>query len=249
MGSKPKTCTSNSPDKANKSSGERRHAGGDRFPSSSQRVELNAFASDEFIQWLELKLAHHGIAKVVPGGDTIADAYRRMRKQALVQARIYEVLDALEDEQAEPPPIPDDLTERLKELMGRDPAQSWDACFARSPRRIRSSAMSRGTRAGSITAPRAADARASDLGPIPRPRRRAVSADLSTFLERFRPDGCTCFVGIVPDGTTVAESFNGAEFKRSRDVDQEPEPGTQLLLYGEPDAARSAQEAGKEGCY
>ena len=38
-----------------------------------------------------------------------------------------------------------------------------------------------------------------------------MSADLSTFLERFRPDGYTCFVGIVPDGTTVAESFNGAD--------------------------------------
>ena len=39
------------------------------------------------------------------------------------------VLDALDDEQAEPPPIPDDLTERLKKLMGRDPALRWDACL------------------------------------------------------------------------------------------------------------------------
>ena len=42
-----------------------------------------------------------------------------------------------------------------------------------------------------------------------------MSADLSTFLERFRPDGCTCFVGIVPDGTTVAESFNGADLSQA----------------------------------
>jgi hypothetical protein len=43
------------------------------------------------------------------------------------------------------------------------------------------------------------------------PETTETSRDLSTFLERFRPDGCTCFVGIVPDGTAVAESFYGAD--------------------------------------
>jgi hypothetical protein len=38
-----------------------------------------------------------------------------------------------------------------------------------------------------------------------------VNADLSAFLERFRPDGYTTFVGIVPDGSTVAATFNGAD--------------------------------------
>jgi hypothetical protein len=92
-----------------------------------QRVELNAFASDEFIQWLELKLVHHGIAKVVPGGDTIADAYRRMRKQALVQERINEALDELEDDDTEPVPIPDNLIGRIKERQSDDPTLRWDA--------------------------------------------------------------------------------------------------------------------------
>ena len=92
-----------------------------------QRVELNAFASDEFIQWLERKLVHHGIAKVVPGGDTLADAYRRMRKQALVQERINEALDELEDDDTEPVPIPDNLIGRIKERQSDDPALRWDA--------------------------------------------------------------------------------------------------------------------------
>ena len=92
-----------------------------------QRVELNAFASDEFIQWLERKLVHHGIAKVVPGGDTLADAYRRMRKQALVQERINEALDELEDDDTEPVPIPDNLIGRIRERQSDDPALRWDA--------------------------------------------------------------------------------------------------------------------------
>ena len=31
------------------------------------------------------------------------------------------------------------------------------------------------------------------------------------FLEHFRPDGHTTFVAIVPDGSTVAATFNGAD--------------------------------------
>ena len=36
-------------------------------------------------------------------------------------------------------------------------------------------------------------------------------AQLSEFLANFRPDGHTTFVGIVPDGTTVAATLNGAD--------------------------------------
>jgi len=49
-----------------------------------RRVELNAFASDELIDWLERKLKEHGIRKVIPAASTLAGAYQRMRKQALV---------------------------------------------------------------------------------------------------------------------------------------------------------------------
>jgi hypothetical protein len=38
-----------------------------------------------------------------------------------------------------------------------------------------------------------------------------VNADLLAFLEQFRPEGYTTFVGIVPDGSTVAATFNGAD--------------------------------------
>ena len=39
-------------------------------------------------------------------------------------------------------------------------------------------------------------------------RERSVNTDLLVFLENFRPDGFTTFVGIVPDGPTVAATFN-----------------------------------------
>jgi hypothetical protein len=92
-----------------------------------RRVELNAFASDEFIEWIEGKLRQHGIAKVVPDDATLADAYRRMRRQALVQARINEILDELGEEESEPPP--DDLVAQLEKRLDLDPSQHWDAAL------------------------------------------------------------------------------------------------------------------------
>jgi hypothetical protein len=35
--------------------------------------------------------------------------------------------------------------------------------------------------------------------------------DLVTFLEQFRPDGYTTYVAILPDGDTIAETFNGTD--------------------------------------
>jgi hypothetical protein len=93
-----------------------------------RRVELNAFASDEFIEWIEGKLRQHDVDKVVPDSDTLASAYRRMRRQALVQARIDEALAKLDDEgETEPPPIPDTLLDRINERLSDDPALRWDA--------------------------------------------------------------------------------------------------------------------------
>jgi hypothetical protein len=90
-----------------------------------KRVELNAFASDELITWIEGKLDQHGIKKVVPDEDTLVDAYRRMQAQARVQAKIDEFLksDAEEDQEGE---VPDDLRKQIEERLEGQPATSWD---------------------------------------------------------------------------------------------------------------------------
>jgi hypothetical protein len=98
-----------------------------------QRVELNAFASDELIQWLEAKLAQHGVAKVVPRDDVLAEAWRRMRKQALVQKRIDEFLKDLDGEKVEL--VPADLAARIKKRLSDEPALRWDAVLRKIARR------------------------------------------------------------------------------------------------------------------
>lgn len=45
---------------------------------SGRRVELNAFTSGDFLQWIESKLKKAGVKKVIPDGETLKVAYRRM---------------------------------------------------------------------------------------------------------------------------------------------------------------------------
>ena len=76
-----------------------------------QQVELNAFASDHLIRWIERKLEAAGVTKILPDDETLADAYRRMRRQAVVQERIDELLKDFDDDDVE---VPDDLRAKMK---------------------------------------------------------------------------------------------------------------------------------------
>jgi DNA topoisomerase VI subunit B len=90
---------------------------------TGQRVELNAMASDQFIAWLERKLAAEGVKKVVPNRTTLAHAYRRAVRQARVQEAIDAVLAALEEEGEAA--VPNDLEEHIREQLDGS-AKSWD---------------------------------------------------------------------------------------------------------------------------
>jgi hypothetical protein len=89
-----------------------------------RRVELNAFPSDKLIAWIEGKLEEHGIKKVVPDEETLADAYLRVRRQVRIQTKINEIL---ENEVEEPSvDVPDDLLARVTDALDGFPATSWD---------------------------------------------------------------------------------------------------------------------------
>jgi hypothetical protein len=89
-----------------------------------KRVELNALASDKLVALIERKLAKHGITKVIPDDETLADAYRRMRKQAVIQDKIDELVEDFDEDEMEAPAR---LRQRVKKAVKDDPARSWDA--------------------------------------------------------------------------------------------------------------------------
>jgi hypothetical protein len=92
-----------------------------------ERVELNALTSDELIALIERKLEENGIIKVVPDDTTLADAYRRMHRQAVVQAKIDELIEDLDDDEVE---IPGNLNDRVAAHLRENPATSWDDAVA-----------------------------------------------------------------------------------------------------------------------
>lgn len=94
-----------------------------------QRVELNAFASDHFIEWLERKLAAHGVKKVIPDGDTLMAAYRRAVYVHRLNAQL-EQANAEARRASEEVDMPPELRQEVEQLIARYPAMSWDAAVA-----------------------------------------------------------------------------------------------------------------------
>lgn len=90
-----------------------------------ERVELNAFASDQLIEWLETKLVEQRIEKVVPEKEALESAYRRALEISIVRERIR----AVEEEAAKiaaKAPIPDDLRDQVEEVLDTERATPWD---------------------------------------------------------------------------------------------------------------------------
>ena len=94
----------------------------------TRRIELNAFASDQFTTWIEAKLKQHGITKVVPNETSLGKAYRRIRQQAKVQLVIDEALDNMDEDEGD---VPDTLARNISELQNAEPTLTWDAALKR----------------------------------------------------------------------------------------------------------------------
>jgi hypothetical protein len=89
-----------------------------------ERVELNALSSDELVALIERKLNEHSIAKVIPDDATLVGAYRRMHKQAVIQHKIDELIEDLDEDEVE---VPARLRQRIKKAIKLDPTRPWDA--------------------------------------------------------------------------------------------------------------------------
>jgi hypothetical protein len=93
--------------------------------SRGQRVELNAFTSDQFIEWLEAKLDEHGVHKVIPDAETLTLQYRRSLARQAVNKQIDEITASIKADAAQAV-IPADLADRVQELLDDDDTMSWD---------------------------------------------------------------------------------------------------------------------------
>ena len=91
----------------------------------SERVELNAFMSEDLLEWLEAKLEEHGVKKIIPDEDTLHEAYLRAVEVRRVEAAVQKAVDAARKNGSDAT-VPEDLEETIRDRLEEDPTLSWD---------------------------------------------------------------------------------------------------------------------------
>jgi hypothetical protein len=94
------------------------------FLRSGQRVELNAFTSPQFVEWLEGKLKKHLPKRLVPANSILESAYRRV----LCMVAINQAIDSVREEAIEAAKnakLPKSLRRQLAQRMSSE-SGAWD---------------------------------------------------------------------------------------------------------------------------
>ena len=95
-----------------------------------RRVELNAFTSDQLVEWLEAKLRGHRVSKVIPDVRTLEQSWRR----ALELHELEEQLKKAAPEArrvARVRRVPVNLSKRIAKMLKADPVLAWDEALFR----------------------------------------------------------------------------------------------------------------------
>jgi hypothetical protein len=89
-----------------------------------ERVELNALTSDALIEMIETKLKAHGIKKVVPSAELLADTYVAFHKSQELEDAFAELQEDMTDE--DDVEVPEDLEDQVRKLLDKHPHLRWD---------------------------------------------------------------------------------------------------------------------------
>jgi hypothetical protein len=95
----------------------------------NSRVELNAMTSPQLIEFIEGKLAKHGVEKLVPDEATLQHHARRLIEQRLGAVEVAKIRAKLSQEAAQVP-LPADLRQAVERKLAAEARLSWDAALA-----------------------------------------------------------------------------------------------------------------------
>jgi hypothetical protein len=112
-------------------------ARGDARPSggwSGQRVELNAFPSPRFIEFVEHQFMEVGVAKVVPDSESLERAFHRAWIIGLIQDAMDEAMVKIPD--GVNPAMPRGLPSKIARII-KETGKSWDEALAEMVREMR----------------------------------------------------------------------------------------------------------------
>lgn len=95
----------------------------------AQRVELNAFTSEDFIAWLEGKLHDQGVEKLIPDDALLERVYRRVKSLDLWRKFLASHQHEVEAE-IRKLKVPKDLRKRVARRLEENPQTPWDLALA-----------------------------------------------------------------------------------------------------------------------
>jgi hypothetical protein len=101
-----------------------------------RRVELNAFTSDKLIEWIEGKLEEHGVQKIIPGYQTLAEEYRRQHQSAYLRRHFEELLERSRQHIADID-VSAGLRDQVIRILQDQPALAWNDAIAEMARSAR----------------------------------------------------------------------------------------------------------------
>jgi RNA polymerase-interacting CarD/CdnL/TRCF family regulator len=87
----------------------------------TDRVELNALASDDLVAWIEAKLGQHGIRKIVPDNELLAETYRVFKRSKRVEKIMAEELKKQDDGIIA---VPGDLRKQVVAHLAENPGSN-----------------------------------------------------------------------------------------------------------------------------
>jgi hypothetical protein len=106
----------------------------DFLVDGQQRVELNAFASRELVNWIEGKLKDHGVMKVIPDDAVLADAYREAYVRQHIRVAIRDIRKRAAREAAGAV-VPADLRRQIEKAIAEEAALPWDRVVSKLARK------------------------------------------------------------------------------------------------------------------
>jgi hypothetical protein len=101
--------------------------------SRGRRVELNAFASGDLIEWIEGKLKEHRVKKVLPERECLEAAYRRSLGIEELRREVKRTEKAIA-RKVKDAKVPRGLERAIKLRLRDEPELSWDAALAEEVR-------------------------------------------------------------------------------------------------------------------
>lgn len=103
----------------------------------SNRVELNAMTTPDFIEWLENKMEEHGVGKVIPNEDVLARTFEQSAEQVIRSLVMKDILEQnLYEEQVENALLKArqqieraklDIRSKVSDKLASNPLHRWNA--------------------------------------------------------------------------------------------------------------------------